>query len=227
MNIQWKTTIESWLGESPSGRVTITDRNRIVQTLQTIGESDAPNHLFMPSGGGLDLTGAALSHEEGCMELHFGFITKIVNPLSLTFHPIGEDPEWWYFRLNTKPFQESGVYEEDNHDVSNQTPFQKQTMQNLNYYGEEVLEVSPGEYADRAYWEEKHMGYDEDGREIPLPEGVRVVIRAYNGGDFVVFPKISMYNHGPETYDALHNKMDGDEFESYIEGIVNELAKRE
>ncbi|MEC0711340.1 hypothetical protein P8886_05165 [Bacillus haynesii] len=78
---------------------------------------------------------------------------------------------------------------------------------------------------ERSYWDLNHLGYDEYGVEIPLPQYARIVTRKFNGGAFVIFPKFSAYNHNPSTYDARHNKMDDYGFKQYISKIVEELNK--
>ena len=42
----------------------------IVSVLQLLGQYNSQNHTFFPDGGGLDLTGANLSYEKDCIELH-------------------------------------------------------------------------------------------------------------------------------------------------------------
>ena len=212
----WKNTALKFFNNEIKG-VEVTDRAQIIQILNTLGTSKVMNHTFMPSGGGLDLAGAKYSYENGLIEINFDGSAKIVKPVSLTFHPISDNPEWWYYRLNTAPFTPSGVYEDDafkDHDE-------------LKYYGEELVEVSPGNYIERAYWDMNYLGHDENGREIPLPGEARLVNRANNGGAYVIFPKFSSYNHNPRTYDGRHNKMSGKEFEQYITDIVNHLKDKE
>ncbi|WCH47028.1 serine/threonine protein kinase [Lysinibacillus sp. OF-1] len=212
----WKETALK-LFDNSADSVSITNINQIISTLNTIGTSKASNHMFMPSGGGLDLIGARPSFEKGLVELNLDGTAKIVNPESLTFHPIGDDPQWWYYRLNTTPFPHSGVYEGISFEDDDE----------LKFLGEELLEVEQGNYKERFYWDENHLGHDENGREIPLPDTARIVIRANNGGDYVIFPKFSAYNHNPRTYDARHNKMNGDTFEQYIKNIVQELIMKD
>lgn len=201
---------------NPTDSVKVTDKNKVISILNIIGTSKALNHTFMPSGGGLDLTGARTSYESGLVELNFDGSAKVVSPESLTFYPIGDNPQWWYYRLNTTIFSPSGVYEGNSFEDDDE----------LRFLGEELLEIEPGNYTERSYWDANHLGYDENGREIPLPHNARVVIRANNGGDYVIFPKFSAYNHNPGTYDARHNKMSEDAFEQYIKDIVEELGKR-
>ncbi|PFR26494.1 serine/threonine protein kinase [Bacillus cereus] len=227
----WKEMIVKIFGDELDNSMKITNRSRIIEILNTIGESEVLNHTFMPSGGGLDLSGAAFSNEEGRVELKFGESAKLVNPESLTFHPVGDNPEWWYFRLNTTPFEPSGVYEESQQEEEDareeifKTVSQKQVEWAMSYHGEEVLEIEAGKYVERYFWDINHLGYDEDGNLIPIPDNARVITRKINGGAFVVFPKLSLYNRNTSTYDGRHNKMTDEAFNSYINRIVDELTK--
>jgi hypothetical protein len=226
----WEEMVVKIFGEKPSDTLKTTSTSRIIEILDTIGKSKALNHTFMPSGGGLDLSGATYSNEKGRVELDFGGSGIIVNPESLTFHPIGENPEWWYFRLNTLPFEASGAYEEiqqeDTSDDIFKTKSDKEIEWSMRFYGEEVLEIEPGNYIDRSFWDINHLGYDENGDLIPLPENARVITRKFNGGAFVIFPKFSAYNHNTSTYDGRHNKVNDEAFHRYISGIVESLTKK-
>jgi serine/threonine-protein kinase len=228
---RWKELIQDLFGEVPKDSVTVTDKVRIIDILNKIGTNKVMNHTFIPSGDGLDLSGARTSNESGLVELNLDGTTSVTNPNSLSFHPIGENPEWWYFRLNTRPFEVSGVYgptvqEEVAEDVF-KTPTDKQVEWEMSYVGEEVLEVEPGRYVERSYWDMNCLGYDEFGNEIPLPKGARVVTRQHKGGAYVIFPKLSAYNRNSATYDARHNRFDDEGFHHYISKIVEELAKRD
>lgn len=217
----WKDVIKDTFGEGVTETIKVTNKSEIIEILDKIGKSEAHNHTFMPSGGGLDLSGASYSNEEGLVELNCDGSAIVVKPESLTFHPIGDNPEWWYLRLDTLPFEATGIYEKRGEGS------EEEEISSRKYYGEEVLEVEPNHYVDRTYWDMNHLGYDENGDEVPLPDHARIVTRKYNGGAFVTFPKYSAYNHNPRTYDGRHNKASNSEFEHYISKIVEELGKRE
>lgn len=72
----------------------------------------------------------------------------------------------------------------------------------------------------------RFLGYDEDGREIKMPDTARIVTRMINGGSFVIFPKYSLYNRNSATYDGRHNKVTNEEFASYIKDVVASLDKK-
>ncbi|MES9681661.1 serine/threonine protein kinase [Gottfriedia acidiceleris] len=226
----WKELVEDIFGAELTETKRVSDPNNIIKILNKIGKSKALNHTFFPSGGGLDLSGATFSHENGRIEINFEGSTLIVNPSSLSFNPIGDNPEWWYFRLNTLPFKASGVYEEVEKDEE-ENPFKSQSDRDIEYLmsfaGEELLEVSPGEYENRGLWDQGHLGYDENGDEIRIPRSARIVTRKTNGGAFVIFPKMSVYNRTSGTYDGRHNKMTEEQFHEHISLAVKKLAEKE
>lgn len=210
----------------------ITDINEIIEILEKIGKSQALNHAFYPSGGGDDLIGSALSSEQQCIELITGKRSaEILKPVSLTFNPIGENPEWWYYRINTKAFEPSGVYEQiekkqdDNSSDTFKSTRGKEVEWLSSYAGEELVEISPNNYIERFHWDTGFYGYDENGFEKRLPDNSRIITRMYKGGDFVIFSKFSTYNRISSTYDGLHNKYNDEDFRTEIKKVVDKLKK--
>lgn len=181
--------------------------SEILFVLNKIGSQYNMNHLFFPTGGGLDLTGAKSSYEEGCIELLFDELSYIVKPQSLCFESFGDEYEWAYFRLEADFLEPSGVYDELSRDL------------------EELTEISPLEYVDRSIWDYGYYGTDEDGNEIPLPDTARTIIRFFSGS-FVIFAKGSIYNRTSGTYDGRHNQMNSTEFRSHIEGVIEYLKDK-
>lgn len=184
------------------------EKAAILSILNKVGSMPNLNHMFMPSGGGEDLTGAAEAGEPGAIALLYGDIgADIVKPSALYFESFGDDYQWSYFRLETEGLPPSGIY---NH---LENPY------------EEVTELEPGYYVERSVWDRGYVNYDEYGREVPLPRGARPVFRYFDGA-FVIFAKGSIYNAVSSTYDARHNKMTGEQFRQYIEKNVQALSAR-
>lgn len=186
------------------GNVEWRSANMILPVIKLIGKKAGLNlnHTFMPRGGGLDLHDATLAHESGCLMLDFDDSYRIVKPAKLELITFENDPlcEWAYFRLECSDLKPSGVFDERSAD----------------YEYEEVLELAPGEYADRGHWDAGYLGYDEDGREVPLPKGARPITRLLQGA-LVVFAKASAYNNKNDTYDGRHSKMTAEAFRDHIE----------
>lgn len=182
------------------------DLHGMVAMLNEVAVGARQNHVLFPDGGGYDLSGAALSHEKGCIELRFGGPTTIVRPVSLSMVVVDRDPlfEWAYFRLETAGLAPSGIYE-DRAD----RPF------------EEVLELSPGEYVDRAYWDSGSLGEDENGRRLPLPDGARPLTRHFQG-PFLIVAKASSYM-ALDKYIGFHAKWSAEEFRIAIQRLVERV----
>lgn len=216
----WKKLILDLVGDYRPDTIIFRTTEQIVNVLDKIGKSKASNHTFMPSGGGLDVEGCSNASEEGLIDINMG-IAHIVKPNSLTINLVSDNPEWWYLRLNCAHFPASGVYEElEDETITEEDSYKSKIDRELEglakYYGEELVEVSPGEYIDRSHWDESFLDYDEDGNRTPLPEEARLVNRMQNGGDFVIFSKFSLYNRTSSTYDGRHNLMDEEQFYEHI-----------
>ena len=176
----------------------------VIAVLNILGETTDLNHLFFPSGGGLDLERAFQSkHEPGCIELVTNRIFNLVKPIRLIFESFNDDPQWNYFRLETGVLRPSGVYS------------------NLpeGSLDEELTEIRGKIYASRSCWD------DGSYRGKPLPKGSRLIVRWFSGA-FVIFQKSSIYNQVNETYDGRHNRMDADGFRAYIASAVAASKRR-
>ncbi|GIW75706.1 MAG: hypothetical protein KatS3mg104_0769 [Phycisphaerae bacterium] len=198
LNANWTAA----LNQIFSGNVPETARwdgpEAIANVLNKLGQRANSNHMFIPTGGGLDVRGAAPSPEPGCVELDVGAVA-VVKPNELAFHAIS-GPEWSYFRLEC---DELDAVDGDG-----------------KYGSEELTELQPGRYVDRSAWDAGFHGYDDNGFELKLPRSARLVVR-YLRGAFVLFSKGSVYNQVSETYDGRHAKMSAEEFRRYIQRSAN------
>lgn len=198
---EWEILISNIFGEDVPKRFEWTDLNDMISTLKKIGSSDALNHTFFASGGGLDLTDAFKSFESGCIELRFGRMVSILKPKKLMFEHFSEDNfEWSYFRIVTDNLTDSGVYE------------------NSSRSDEELTELSPGNYYERSVWDANEFNGE------PLSSNARVVTRILNG-DMVIFSKASLYNANSSTYDGRHSKYGIEGFRKHIEEVIQYLNK--
>lgn len=179
----------------------------MVSVLNILGHNARSNHTFLPDGGGLDLAGAKFSSEQDCIELLFHSNSVfVVKPRLLIFESFPGFDEWAYFRLETVEL----------------CPSSTDDTTAMTY--EEVMELEPGRYTDRSWYDRGFLGYDENDQMIPLPKGARVVTRQFRGS-FVVFAKASHYNDF-DKYQGIHNGYDSDGFRSEIEQIVAEYGQK-
>jgi hypothetical protein len=179
-----------------------TEKKDIIKTLYFLGRNPDINQTYLPDGGRLHLKRGEDSAEPDCLDLHFvDHPICIIKPRVLVFQSYDKAYEWAYFRLETKTLEPSGWYE------------------NLKGIKEELTEISPGDYADRKYWDIGSYEYDETGREIPLSSRARIVIR-YFSGSFAVFAKGSGFNEISSSVEGNHSKMTAEEFKKYIGPMV-------
>lgn len=201
---QWRAVLSDlFSGDIPLRKVW-RNRGEIIDVLNKIGVENL-NHVFFAGGGGLDLTAARISHENECIELDFDGLIEIAKVKSLSFNSFeNDDMTWAYFRIDTEPLKQSGVYEVDEKE-----------------YTEQLFELFPGEYvdygiADRPFWK-----YDSDGNALPFPEESRRISRCLKGS-YVIFAKASIYNRIPETYNAIHRFHNEESFRAMIQKAVSE-----
>lgn len=187
----WEKVISEIFPEGIPQSYCWTDREEIINILNIIGSIHNLNHMFFPTGGGLDLTGSKNSFEKDCIELLTGGLYDLIKPSVLMFEKISENLDWSYFRIETHQLDPSGVYEKIDG----------------NY--EEVTELEPNIYVDRSVWDQNEF------KGKPLQKSARVISRFFKGA-FVIFKKSSIYNRTSSTYDGRHNKMTAEEFKTYI-----------
>lgn len=189
---QWKYVQKKLFGKIIPDRASWSSVEDVVSVLNLLGRMPNLNHMFIPSGGGIDLKSVELASESGCIVLN-ELGTSIVKPKRLIAENISKDYEWSYFRLELDELEP--ILGEVIYDV------------------EELTEDVPGHYLS---WICGNYGHYDDGTS--LPDSYRMVSR-YVKGSFVIFLKTSIYNKIAGTYDARHNKMNADEFREYIKGL--------
>lgn len=170
----------------------------IINILNELTVTDNLNHIFFPTGGGLNLLGVRKSHEDGCIELDVRY-PIILKPKRLVFESFNFEEEWNYFRLESNDLAPSGYYP------------------NVNEH-EYLTELEPLVYTDDNCFE-----YNDYNGNI-LPKGARRIDRVLKG-NFVIFQNTSIYNKVGSTYDARHNKMTTDEFRRYICDAVKQILE--
>jgi hypothetical protein len=195
---EWEEALkEIFKGPIPDSR-TWTDKKEIIRALYFLGRNPDINQIYLPEGGRHNLKRGEESSELDCLDLHFvDHPVCIVKPRALTFQSFGRAYEWAYFRLETKTLEPSGWYA------------------NLKGIKEELTEISPGDYADRKYWDLGSYEYDETGREIPLSSRARIVFRYFSGA-WVIFSKDSPYPELSESSAGSPFEMTEEAFKEYI-----------
>ncbi|MBW7476703.1 protein kinase [Paenibacillus oenotherae] len=193
--LEWNYIFRKILPHTSPEVIVWTSPDDIVHLLDLISKIDSLNHVFVPGGGGLDLTKCTLSNELSYIELHFDYSIKKLMPEKLHLITFADAPEWNYFYLETKELHPTGLYG------------------NQERYYEPVLELSPGVYV-----EPYHKYYGEvDGQ--PIPKDAREILLSLKGS-FAFFAKGSTYNTISATYDGRHNNMTSNAFHDHIKEMI-------
>lgn len=172
----------------------------IVKVLNILGDNVC--HLLYPDSGGFDFISAKSSWEVGCINLNTQGIINVLVPKVLRFHSIKGVDEAAYFRLETKPLNESGIYEK------------------INGYTEELLHIArTNEYVDRRYFE---SGYylDKNGFSGEVTSDDLLCYRILKGSILLV-AKSCEYNRIPKTYCGFHNKFNHEIFYEVVKKIYD------
>jgi hypothetical protein len=196
---EWRDLIRNQFGPNIRATTTWAAPQDIVRVLSPFCAPNQ-NHMFLPTGGGLDLGRVALSRENGCVELLTEGVPHILRPSQMTLETF-PDFLMSYFRIDSNRLDPSGAYD------------------NLGEQYEEVVEIEPLRYIQRWTWDTGYYEHDENGREIPLPTTARLALRFF-AGSVVIFAKGSIYNSLSATYDARHNRMNSAEFRAHIEEMI-------
>ena len=202
---KWVDAIHSAAGASPGPTPVWHGPDEIVAALTPF--LGTVNHLHFPDGGGHDLKDVALGSEPGTLEF---IITDrsayLGKPSTMTLEYIAAVPAESFLIIEFESLDPSGVYEASQDE---QRPRR----------GEELVELSLGDYVGRGVWDAGHLGYDDDGREVPLPEGARLLHRMF-GGRLMLVTKGSLWNGAPQTYDGRHDRMSNQEIRQLIERSI-------
>ena len=189
--VDWNEVQYKLFPTSLPERVIWSDINAIISILNILGGIRSLNHVLFPDGGGMDLLGASLANEPGCIELDFE-LKYVAKPRRLIFEGFNADTEWNYFRLETHEIEAKFGERSDD-------------------FEEEVSEIN-GKY----FKESKDELYSRYGK---LPNNYKSIVRCLKGS-FVLFQKTSSYNYTTSTYDGRHDTVDTDTFRAYIERVI-------
>lgn len=202
----WAAAITKVFGDAPPRSAHWTDPQAMIRVL-TPFMGDNRNHTMLPGGGGMDMDSIAQSPEFGCLEFCPGNrLADTFRPADLYFEHFPESVWNSFFLLETQTLEPCGVYAESDEKY------------------EEVTEVSPGEYIDRSHSDTGIHGYDENGKELPLPSTSRIISRRLRG-KFLIVAKQSIWNLADETYDGCHSFMSAQQIRLQIQRAICEQSE--
>ena len=192
---EWAFVYQSLFNGMRPPMMSLEKREDVVKALQLLVRYTRLNYTMMPQRGGMELKGASIAPEDGCIYLDFGF-TYVCKPRRLVFRGFN-DVSWNYFYL----------------ELSELTHVITQDIE------EELIEDVPGHYVDATY--ANHGVYDyESGK--PLPVGWKKVIRVCKEA-FLIVSKGSFYNSIMPTDDGRHEQFSEEKFFEYMSRIKKDV----
>jgi len=203
---RWIGAINEVVGSNPPATSVWRTRDAIAEAAQPFAR--AVNHLLFATSGGHDVQAVAFGREAGTIVFRIReklvYIAKVAT-MALEYIPESPAESFIIFELADLP--PVGVYDDRERGARS----------------EELVEITPGQFAAREVWDAGSAERDEDGDEIPLPDSARLVHRLFNGRLMMV-TKGSLWNRPSWTYSGLHDRMTNDEIRS---AIVDALANGE
>jgi len=164
----------------------------INEILNILGKIHTFNHMFLPNGGGMDFHGSKILSNRKYLALDEKLYTRIVKPVRLQFN-YHQDSQWSHFFLET--------------DVIH--------LENIDEIPEERISDIYLQLDDDTYVEHYYKNYDEYKGE-KIPEHAEIVTVSHSG-NYVIFPKDSIYNNALNSYGGIHEKfINGDIFNQAI-----------
>lgn len=183
----WVSAIEQIVGESPPSTTVWKGPDAIADAIAPFLGPNA-NHAHLPTGGGRDFHAVEHSNEAGCLD--FVVDENSIYRLKadrLTLEYIPEAPAESFLLLEAGSLR--AIADDGGRDRQ-----------------EELFELADGERFSRDVWDRGFLGYDDEDREIPIPEDAKLVVR-WLGGNFLLVTKGSMWNGDAGTYDGRHDSM--------------------
>ncbi len=184
----------------------------IVRILNAISRYSSANHVFYPTGGGMDLKGAKRAKEYECIELDCTRI-QLIKPEYLLFESIDAEPRHNYFWLKCKILQPTKFningYDNTKHQISD--------------YREAISQLTDGNYIPPIDSDSFPSDLNLNGSK----ENIKCITRWFKGS-FLIVRKDSFYYNDFHTYKGLHNSISPNSFKKNMIGSFNreEVLKR-
>lgn len=127
--LEWEFYIRDIIPHTLPEKISWTNLEDIIHILKIISHTNL-NHMFFPSGGGMDLTDCSTSNEDGFIELDVGYTLKL-KPKRLILNTFKASFDWNYFYLETESIAH---------------PLHEDVFEDRNRFDMEIIEISPGKY---------------------------------------------------------------------------------
>ena len=181
----------------------------ISTVLNRVALTHSLNHMFLPSGGGMDLEGVK-PYKNQYLEMDIGY-KRIVKPKLLQLN-VYSNPMFNHFYLETSPIQ---IQRNDD------------SIDEEYGYSDRYLQIDEDRYVET--WWENYDFYEGE------PIANKDIVVVSHKGAYVIFPKISFYNLDIDKcrfelngyncffdpYDALHEKIgSAAKFDVFMQDVI-------
>lgn len=85
---------------------------------------------------------------------------------------------------------------------------------------QEVVELPDEGYVKREVIDRGYVRTDDEGTEVPIPSGWRIVMRR-TGGKILLTSKFGLWNSDTSTYDGRHNRMTASDIRAVLQNTLN------
>jgi hypothetical protein len=188
--IEWKELEFTLFNEYTPNEVCWENDNDICVILNLIGKRRQLNHLFFPSGGGLDVEGQSKPINNGFIEVKLGSTFYQFKPIYLKFYSVNNNPEYNFFGIECENVQPK---------------FPKYARS----YIEDLIEI---EKAGEITYVSDLSDESEENIET---NNARKICRVL-GGKLLITSKKSVWNMIPDSYSGLHNNYEFDSFRDML-----------
>jgi hypothetical protein len=204
---KWVEAIAAAVGPVPPTTSVWHGPQEIVSALAPF--ANAMNHMLLPAkGGGTDIHRVALGVEPGTIELLVGDgLVYVAKAAAMTLEYLSAGPAQSFIIIDLATLAPSGTYPLDGN-------------RDRDSWYEEVVRLPSGDYVERGVLDAGYIGHDRSGREIPVPNNRKLVIRIFRGRLMLV-TKGSMWNRTPAAYNGPHDRMTNQEIRDVIEGWIS------
>ncbi|GAB3840959.1 hypothetical protein [Hymenobacter jeollabukensis] len=200
---EWIKLLDALFPHGLPTRASWDDQAAICAVLNHLGTAAQLHYAFLPTHGGLNLSGAQPNGSTGLTELYLGSQVWICQVANLSFESFGDrnDYQWCYFRI------ELGAL-----------PAVPESQPEGNGYYQRLTELAPGQYLPPQDFDNR---FEEESEYL---KSARLVLR-YLKGSIVLFKAPSVYDALDHSTSAAHEPLSADAFRNRVELLRNHIRQ--
>lgn len=188
-NPQWVNAVQTTVPDSEPISQTWQGLPAVLRQLAPFINDDL-NHVVLPDGRISSVRRSDVSEETGCMELLAGDRILLLKPDTLHFEYLSDSPVDSFCQLHAARLHTTGIH----------------TDRDPRSILERVIRLPGGELVDSRFEQYGHMGHDEYGNEIALPQS-RVLVDRFLSGTFLFVARGGLWMKLHAARASLHSNI--------------------